>query len=205
MCQEFCPQSGGVSAPLHAGIHTLPGQTPDTPPRQTLPGQTPAPGQTPPGRHPPKTATAADGMHPTGMHSCYWPQQSCGQDYVFTHVCDSVNRGGVLSQHALQVVSQHALQQVSGGCLLGGVCSGGVSAPGGSAPRGCGLLLWPSGLVAFWLKAVSWLKVVFCYGFQGVSALGGGLLVWPGLVTFWLKVVFCYGLLVWPSRTGGIS
>ena len=36
---------GGVSAPLHAGIHTLP--------RQTLPGQTPAPGQTPPGRHTP--------------------------------------------------------------------------------------------------------------------------------------------------------
>ena len=35
----------------------------------TLPGQTP----TPLGRHPasPEMATAADGMHPTGMHSCY--------------------------------------------------------------------------------------------------------------------------------------
>ena len=25
----------------------------------------------------------------------YWPQRSCGQGYVFTHVCDSVNRGGL--------------------------------------------------------------------------------------------------------------
>ena len=35
-----------------------------TPPRQDthLPGQTPPPQQ---------TATAADGTHPTGMHSCY--------------------------------------------------------------------------------------------------------------------------------------
>ena len=44
----------------------------DTPwPRQTPPpGQTPLPGQTPPGRHPQGMATVADGMHPTGMHSC---------------------------------------------------------------------------------------------------------------------------------------
>ena len=28
----------------------------------------------------------------------------------------------------------------------------------------CDLLLWPSGLVAFRLKAAFWLKVVFCYG-----------------------------------------
>ena len=26
----------------------------------------------------------------------YWPQQSCGQGYVFTRVCDSVHRGGGL-------------------------------------------------------------------------------------------------------------
>ena len=37
------------------GIHPTPGQTP------------PTPGQTPP---PPQTVTAADGTHPTGMHSC---------------------------------------------------------------------------------------------------------------------------------------
>ena len=40
--------SGGVSASMHAVIH-------------------------PPGRHPhQQTATAADGTHPTGMHSCFY-------------------------------------------------------------------------------------------------------------------------------------
>ena len=85
-----------------------------------------------------------------------------GQGYIFTGVCHSVNRGGVLSQHALQqvsrgvlsqhalqVVSQHALQQGSGGGLLSGVCSGGAFC--------CGLLLCPS-VMAFWF---------------------GGLLLWP--------------------------
>ena len=43
-----------VSAPLHAGIHT---PRTDTPSGQTTPT--------------PDTATAADGTHPTGMHSCY--------------------------------------------------------------------------------------------------------------------------------------
>ena len=45
--------TGGVSAPVHAGIHPPPKQTPqeaDTPQQ---------------------TATAADGTHPTGMHSCF--------------------------------------------------------------------------------------------------------------------------------------
>ena len=38
-------------------------------------------GCTPPGRHTPRadTATAVDGMHPTGMHSCYRPQRSWGK------------------------------------------------------------------------------------------------------------------------------
>ena len=46
-------------------------------PRETLLGQTP-PGQTPPGRHLPgqtpplPAATAEDGTHPTGMHSCFY-------------------------------------------------------------------------------------------------------------------------------------
>ena len=41
-------------------------------PRQTPPGQTSHHGQTypPSGQTPPETATAADGTHPTGMHSC---------------------------------------------------------------------------------------------------------------------------------------
>ena len=48
----------GRSASVHAGI---PPPGPDTP----LWAQTP-PGADPPG----ETATAADGTHPTGMHSC---------------------------------------------------------------------------------------------------------------------------------------
>ena len=112
----------------------------------------------------------------------YRPQRSWGK-VMFLHMCVYVCvilfTGGVLSQHALQVVSHHALQQgvsswgVPGprGCLVpGGAWSQG-SAPGGSGPRGsapagvpgsgggvwpsvmafcCGLLLCPSGLVAFW-------------------------------------------------------
>ena len=46
------------------------------------------------------------------------PTTKSGQGYIFTGVCDSVHGGGVLSQHALQVVSQHALH--------GSVCSWGV-------------------------------------------------------------------------------
>ena len=74
--------TGGLSVSVHAGIHP-PGrhQTPllaDTP----HPGKHP-PGQTPPcpvhaGIHTPcpvhagiNMATAADGTHPTGMHSCH--------------------------------------------------------------------------------------------------------------------------------------
>ena len=83
--------TAGVSASVHAGIH--PQQTSpwaDTPWADSPPGQTP-PGQTPPcpvhaGIHTPPCpvyagidmATAADGAHPTGMHSCLvlmitWP------------------------------------------------------------------------------------------------------------------------------------
>ena len=44
---------------MHAGIHTP--TWADTPPGRHSPGQTLAPSE---------TAPAADGMHPTGMHSC---------------------------------------------------------------------------------------------------------------------------------------
>ena len=44
------------------------GVSEQTPPRQTSPPRQTPPGQTPPGP-PPETATAADGTHPTGMHS----------------------------------------------------------------------------------------------------------------------------------------
>ena len=54
VCQKFCPR--GASASVHAGIHP--------PGRHHL---------LPLGRHPPpqQTATAADGTHPTGMHSWF--------------------------------------------------------------------------------------------------------------------------------------
>ena len=52
--------------------------------------------QTPPAdTRPPRMATAADGTHPTGMHSCYRPQQSCGKGNIFTPVCHSVHGGGL--------------------------------------------------------------------------------------------------------------
>ena len=49
---------------------------------------------------PQQTTTAADGTHPSGMHSCYRPQRSCGQGNIFTPVCHSVHRGGSASMHA---------------------------------------------------------------------------------------------------------
>ena len=50
---------------------------------------------TPRSRHPPsqQMATVADGMHPTGMHSCYRLQMKLREGNVFTGVCDSVHRG----------------------------------------------------------------------------------------------------------------
>ena len=72
VCQEFCPQRG--SASVHAGVHTPLGRPPC---RHPL-------GRNPPGKHPPtpwtdihsplptqQTATAADGTHPTEMHTCF--------------------------------------------------------------------------------------------------------------------------------------
>ena len=56
VCQEFCSQ--GVYTPLgrQSSGQTTPGQTPHHPPPQV---------DTPLGRHPPQTATTADGTHPT--------------------------------------------------------------------------------------------------------------------------------------------
>ena len=63
--------------------------------------------------------------------------------FLHVSVSHSVHRGGVLSQHALQVVSQHALHQGGSapggwGCLLGGGLLRGVGAPavGGPCSRG---------------------------------------------------------------------
>ena len=67
-CQEFCPRwrGEGGSAPFHAAIHPLSGPTSlDTHTPWTSP--------------PPEMATAADGTHPTGMHSCLTFQASQSQ------------------------------------------------------------------------------------------------------------------------------
>ena len=60
-------RAGGVYLSACWDTHT-PGQTPLG---KHPTGQTHTPGRTrPPGRHPPPAVTAADGTHPTGMHSC---------------------------------------------------------------------------------------------------------------------------------------
>ena len=114
-CMTGACMAGGMHAGEMAtavdGMH--PTGSPDRhplgrhPPGQTPPGRPPK--QTPLGRHPlpsacwdtsPGVATAADGMHPTGMYSCYWPQQSCGQGNIFTPVSHSVHREVSASVHA---------------------------------------------------------------------------------------------------------
>ena len=75
--------------------------------------------------------------------------------------------GGCLLQ--IWGVSAPNFGGVGEGCLLQIFGGGLLQIFGGGLLGGCGLLLWPSGLVAFWLK------VVFCFG--------GLLLWWPsGLV-----------------------
>ena len=89
-CLSFCSQGWG-SASVHAGTPPPPRagtpweQTPPrsgTPPNQAPPGSRhplehtpPQTRNTPRSRQPPppgaETATAADGTHPTGMHSCW--------------------------------------------------------------------------------------------------------------------------------------
>ena len=65
---------GGMYPRMHWGRHPLPpGQTPlwaDNLPWADTPLADIPLGRHPPGRHLPPTATAADDMHPTGMHSC---------------------------------------------------------------------------------------------------------------------------------------
>ena len=87
--QAGIPLARHPQADTHPWADTAPGRHPlvrhtpwpdtcqtDTPSQQITPGrypnrQTPTLGRHPPGRHPlPPTATAADGTHPTGMHSC---------------------------------------------------------------------------------------------------------------------------------------
>ena len=101
-----------------------------------------------------------------GGHRIVTARKRSGEGYVFTPVCDSVNRGRVSSRGEWGVsapgggcllpgrVSAPQVGSAPGGCLLpggcpllggvcswggvcsGGVCSWGVSALGGSAPGG---------------------------------------------------------------------
>ena len=65
---------GGVSQHALGQTHT-PGRHPLPPGRHPLPPWANPPDRPPcpvhAGIHPPPTATAAEGTHPTGMHSCY--------------------------------------------------------------------------------------------------------------------------------------
>ena len=85
----FCLSTGGVSAPLHAGIHPLgpeadtpwadtplPGACWDTPPQSSACWDTHSPAQRMLGYTPLAQCMLgygqqAGGTHPTGMHSCY--------------------------------------------------------------------------------------------------------------------------------------
>ena len=75
VCQSFCSQGGGGVWQTPPGRHS-PRQTP---PWTDIPGQTPHQADNPlaqcmleytPPDPPPPAATAPDGAHPTGMHSC---------------------------------------------------------------------------------------------------------------------------------------
>ena len=92
--------------PVHAGVHP-PGQTPPTPLGQT-----------------PRTATAVDGTHPTGMLSCYHPQRSCGK-VIFSQVCVKNSDHGGVSTSAHAGIHTHPCPEHAGihttpaQCMLG--------------------------------------------------------------------------------------
>ena len=75
---SFCPQVGGMSAPIHDGMHTPRDQRqapPRTRGRQPPQDQRQAPpgtrgGHTPGAVHAGRYGQQGGGMHPTGMHSC---------------------------------------------------------------------------------------------------------------------------------------
>ena len=62
VCQEFCPQGGGVSASQCMLGYIPRGRSP--------PGPDP-PGEDPPGKQTAAYGQRAAGTHPTGMHSCF--------------------------------------------------------------------------------------------------------------------------------------
>ena len=122
MCQEFCPQ-GGVHPPGRPPQADTPlrqtspsGRCPpladtplgQTPPSGRHPGLTPLPGQTPPPR---QAAIAADGTHPTRMHSCYNLEPH--NTFTICYLAFSVkflkyfSRGSVVCEHLSVTVNQN--------------------------------------------------------------------------------------------------
>ena len=120
------------------------------------------------------------------------PATKLGQGNVFTGVCDSVN-GGVLSQHALQVVSQHVLQQVSwGGVAIPPSIAGGIQA----CLAAEGVCSWGGLLQGAW--SGGWLLPGRVW--PSVMAFCCGLLLCPSVMAFWFGGLLIEGgLLVWPS------
>ena len=122
--------------------------------------------------------------------------------------------GGVLSQHALQVVSQHALHQVSRGVsapggsvprgclLLGGVCFRGVSALGGVCSQGVclvrGGVAFCYGLLVWWPSGWKWSSGLVAFWSGGLLVKSGLLVWWPSVMAFWFGGLLVEsGLLVW--------
>ena len=113
------------------GVYTFPlGKHPlrQTPPRQTpLPlgrhPQADTPGRHPPGRrtppadtypaptpHPPEAATAADGTHPTGMHSCF--------NTKFSFLLHCVTEGWLGKQWRIQDFPEEGAPTLQGGANI---------------------------------------------------------------------------------------
>ena len=94
VCQEFCPR-GGVYPSMHWGRHPLSRHTLcpvhsgiHTPPCPVHAGIYPPP--------PTSTATAADGKHPTGMHSCDF----C--TLIITILVDNISQQIYLTIHGIK-------------------------------------------------------------------------------------------------------
>ena len=115
------------------------------------------------------------------MQYFYRPQRSCGQGYVFTRVCDSVNRGGAIAA-----------------CIAGGIPACLAAGLRGVPPPRGGRVPGPGGVACSWGAEGAWSKGGVCsWGRRGCVAFCYGLLLWASGMAFW------YGLLVRPSGTGG--
>ena len=143
------------------------------------------------GRPPCTVQSGRLGTHPTGMHSCFYqPQRSCGQGYVFTRVCDSVNKGrgaipaciagGIPACLAAGLQGVCAIPAcIAGGGLVWGVCLGwGVPCLGGRGVAGLWACSGGGGVLVWWPSGSKWPLVWWPSGSKWSSDLrwpfGGG-------------------------------